>query len=145
MEKGLISTRLLARPEIRRWPQSCSLWRIPMLSRTSAVCLVVLILFPFSAPFSTCDFAAVFPATIRHATLSARIRITTPARGTPSPMASLESSHALPLSRSATRTKFVASEVRALLPIAVFAKSPAYHGPVSLGFIDSPFASPLRI
>lgn len=117
-----------------------------MLSRMSAFVLVVLILFPFSAPFSPCDFAALFPVTIRRVTLSAATRLTTPAQATPSPTASLEvSSHALPLSRTASRTKFVTSEVRRVAPTAALSKSPAYHGPVILGFFDSSCVSPLRI
>lgn len=117
-----------------------------MLSRTSAFVLVVLILLPFSAPFATCDFEAMFPGTIRRGALSPTNGLTTPVRATLSPATSLEPRpHTPPLPCVAARTKLATSEARRLAPAAVPSKSPAYFGPVALGFVASPFVSPLRI
>jgi hypothetical protein len=111
-----------------------------MLARTFALWLVVLILLPFSAPFSTCDLATVFPAESGH-------HSTDPARAH-APIASpadAASSHVLPLSRVTARGKFVASRIHSPVAGAVTSHGHAYHGPLTVGFVRSPFIAPLRI
>jgi len=55
----------------RAWRAACSsrvITVIAMLSRVTAFCLAVLVLSPFTAPFSTCDLAALFGrAPLQHA------------------------------------------------------------------------------
>jgi len=119
-----------------------------MLSRTCALSLVVLILLPFSAPFSTCDVAAVLSVTNRQVTSSSANRLVAPARESRSQAASPSDparSHALPHTRFTSRTKLMASEVRGVTPTIVSPRPPTYHGPIALGFVGSPFVSPLRI
>jgi len=121
---------------------------IAMLSRTCALSLVVLIVLPFSAPFSTCDFATVLSVKNRHVSSPFANRHAAPARESRSQAASFGDparSHALPHTRLASRIKLVASEVRGVTPTTISPRSPAYRSPIALGFVGSPFVSPLRI
>jgi len=79
-----------------------------MFAKASALCLIVLILLPFSAPFSTCDLASLLPETqagrgasppVRHGWL------------TPS-IADAATSHALPFVRTASRVKLFTASPR---------------------------------
>jgi len=78
-----------------------------MFAKASALCLIVLILLPFSAPFSTCDLASLLLETqagdgashpVRHGWL-------TPAIG------DAATSHALPFVRTSSRVKLFAASL----------------------------------
>ena len=107
-----------------------------MLSRTCALWLVVLILLPFSAPFSTCDLATVFPAASRHDSAD-------PVRAH-APIASpydAANTHVLPFTRVTARGVRRAGDA---LTLAGAVASPApYQVPAALR--RSPLISPLRI
>src|SRR3954468_6894487 len=66
-----------------------------MLSRPAGLLLVALIVFPFSAPFSTCDVASMFAAADQTAPMQAH-----------SPMDALDpaTSHALPVNHPVARS-----------------------------------------
>jgi hypothetical protein len=112
-----------------------------MLARTFALWLVVLILLPFSAPFSTCDLATVFsPAAGRHQSAD-------PVR-THAPIASpfdTANTHVLPLARVTARGKFVALEMHSPVAGAAATRAHPYQTALTAGFVRSPFSSPLRI
>ena len=77
-----------------------------MFAKASALCLLVLILLPFSAPFSTCDLASLLPETHAGDEASHPVRSGWPAAS----IADAATSHALPFVRTASRMKlFTAS------------------------------------
>jgi hypothetical protein len=118
-----------------------------MLSRTCALSLVILIALPFSAPFSTCDFATVFSVKSRLATSPSADRDGA-GRESRSQAASLGDparSHALPHTRVTSRSKLVATEVRGVTTTVDSPRASAYRGPLAMGFAQSRFVSPLRI
>src|SRR6476469_10677889 len=95
-----------------------------MLSRTFALWLLVLILLPFSAPFSTCDLATVVRSASRH-------QSTDPVRAH-APIASpadAASTHVLPRARVTARGKFVALEMHSPVAGAAPSRAHPYRGP----------------
>jgi len=110
-----------------------------MLVRVCAIWLVVLILLPFSAPFSTCDVATFFSGAPRSSP-------THPLKARPNPsLADAASSHALTPSRVSQRVKFVSSHLGAVVStLAVcHSSSDVCASPVAVS--NSPLVSPLRI
>jgi len=113
--------------------------QLTMPARACAVWLVVLIVAPFSAPFSVCDVATFFDV-----------------QQTESPTAPVKSSrvaaslvdattHTLPVVRTKLRVK-VMNGVRQPAPWRMaFASALAARRPGSTPFANSPLVSPLRI
>jgi hypothetical protein len=110
-----------------------------MVSKMCAAWLVLLVLLPFSAPFSTCDLESLFAGETRHTSQPQR-----PSR--PSALlADAATTHALPLTRSTERVKFLASVLHSLIRRAAAPGSPAARGTAPPDLASSSFLSPLRI
>jgi hypothetical protein len=110
-----------------------------VLARLLAVWLVVLVLAPWSAPFSVCDLATFYP----------------PASDElgPGPLdshrsasvADRSSSHAVPATRTSHRVKFAAALGHASLPIASQPSSRTERRSDRISRPNAPLVSPLRI
>jgi hypothetical protein len=97
-----------------------------------------LILSPFSAPFSTCDFLTAFPG----ANPDARHRET---RAAVASAAEAAANHAIPLRRVTPRIRFVAAWAGALSSTVTLPSAVTHATAVTTGFTRPLLASPLRI
>jgi hypothetical protein len=111
-----------------------------MVSRVCAAWLVLLVLLPFSAPFSTCDLESLLAnggGQMPHHSQ----RHTHPIAS----LADAATTHALPLTRTTDRSKLVASLLHSLIRRALVPGSPAAGGTTPPAFSSSSHLSPLRI
>jgi hypothetical protein len=91
-----------------------------MLAKASALWLAILILLPFSAPFSTCDLASLLPETHSASTPSRPAH-----HGWPVPsVGDSAASHALPFVRAASRSKLLTASLLDSRGAAVVLQSP---------------------
>ena len=105
-----------------------------MLSRLCAGWLVLLILLPFSAPFSTCDLTMILGDQHGAAPASAATK-----------MLVSQTTHALPHTRSAHRDQWIASNVEASFATRLRPEPRSRRGVTPASIVSSPILQPLRI
>jgi len=113
-----------------------------VLTRIAALWLIVLIVSPFSAPFSTCDLATLTRSNITHAGGPVR---------SPTPFRSLEdaaASHAVPVAPVASRLKLLsAADLRSCAPAFVpfMPRDVTISATAASEKVASVFSPPLRV
>lgn len=120
-----------------------------MLARLAAWLLVLLVLLPFSAPFSTCSLALLAVAPDQDAVHTAAGGVVAPlaqAEGPATVALDFAGTHALlPPTRRGARLRIVVSEARGMaLPVRVL-RAPSSRVAIARAILDSSFVSPLRI
>jgi hypothetical protein len=116
-----------------------------MPAKISAACLVVLILLPFTPPFSTCDLHTLFHTEFHAGTTGDCVPLQS-SRGLPS-LVDAATAHALPIARAAGRLELLALSHHGPRPVAVVPVTLWYAHATAAPFANLPsaFSAPRRI